>query len=101
VNINSGDTPLVLLCPAWKNYGTAKTVKMNTMILHSRLDDVLPLSDSEELVKNSSLPASALIKVGNNYWLADPKPLAGMLKACNSVCDRQGANLEARQWFRS
>lgn len=36
VNMKSGDTPLVLLCPAWKNWGTATTVKPNTIILHSR-----------------------------------------------------------------
>ena len=26
MNINSGDAHLVLLCPAWKKYGTVKTV---------------------------------------------------------------------------
>src|SRR6185295_18767241 len=36
MNLDSGDTPLVLLCPAWKKYGMAKTVKQNTTILHSR-----------------------------------------------------------------
>ena len=29
VNMHSGDTPLVLLCPAWKNWGTVTTVKPN------------------------------------------------------------------------
>ena len=51
MNINSGDAKLVLLCPAWKKYGTAKTVKPGTVILHSRADDVIPFADSEELVK--------------------------------------------------
>jgi WD40 repeat protein len=32
----SGDTPLVLLCPTWKQHGTARTVKPGTVILHSR-----------------------------------------------------------------
>ncbi len=41
MNIESVDTPLVLLCPAWKKWGTAKTVKANTTILHSRADDVV------------------------------------------------------------
>ena len=36
MNINSGDAKLVLLCPAWKKWGTAKTVKPGTVILHSR-----------------------------------------------------------------
>ena len=26
MNINPGDAKLVLLCPAWKKWGTAKTV---------------------------------------------------------------------------
>jgi predicted esterase YcpF (UPF0227 family) len=32
MNINSGETPLVLLCPAWKRWGTATTVKPGTVI---------------------------------------------------------------------
>ena len=35
LNLDSGDTPLVLLCPAWKEYGTVKTVKPGTTIPHS------------------------------------------------------------------
>lgn len=64
MNIDSGDTPLVLLCPAWKRWGTATTVKPSTVILHSRADDVVPFADSEELVRNSGLPSEALIEVG-------------------------------------
>ena len=82
MNIESGDTKLVLLCPAWKKWGTAKTVKPGTMILHSRADDVVPFADSEELAKRSGLPASALIEVGNDHRLADPEPLEAMLRGC-------------------
>jgi len=53
MNINSSDTPLVLLCPAWKRWGKAKTVNPNTTILHSRQDDVVPFENSEELIANS------------------------------------------------
>jgi hypothetical protein len=42
MNINSGDARLVLLCPAWKKYGTARTIKADSVILHSRADDVVP-----------------------------------------------------------
>jgi len=38
--------------------------------------------DSEELVRNSGLPASALIEVGDDHRLADPEPLRKMLEAC-------------------
>ena len=44
MNINSGSAKLVLLCPAWKNWGTARTVKPGTVILHSRADDVIPFA---------------------------------------------------------
>ena len=82
MGLDSGDTPLVLLCPAWKKYGTAKTLKPGTTILHARADDVVPLADSEELVHSGGLPASALSEVGTDHRLADPEPLAAMLRAC-------------------
>ena len=81
--ISVGDAKLVLLCPAWKKFGTTRTVKPGTVILHSRADDVVPFVDSEELVKNSGLSVSALIEVGNDHRLADPEPLEAMLKACH------------------
>jgi hypothetical protein len=43
---------------------------------------VVPFADSEELVKNSGLPELALVEVGQDHRLADPEPLAAMLKAC-------------------
>ena len=82
MNINSGEARLVLLCPAWKKWGTSRTAKPGTVILHSRADDVVPFADSEELVRNSGLPASALIEVGDDHRLADPEPLRRMLESC-------------------
>ena len=82
MNIKIGDARLVLLCPAWKKWGTARTVRANTVILHSRADDVVAFADSEELVRNSRLPASALVEVGTDHRLADPEPLSVMLTAC-------------------
>jgi hypothetical protein len=85
MNINSGDARLVLLCPAWRKHGSARTVKPGTVILHSRADDVVPFADSEELVKTSGLPASALVEVGDDHRLADPEPLRKMLEACEGA----------------
>ena len=82
MNINSGQARLVLLCPAWKRWGTAITVKDDTVILHSRADDVIPFADSEELVRNSGLPSYTLIEVGTDHRLGDPEPLATMVRAC-------------------
>jgi hypothetical protein len=89
MNIHSGGAKLVLLCPAWKKYGTARTVKEGSVILHSRADDVIPFADSEELVRNSGLPAGALIEVGSDHRLADPEPLRKMLEACTAGGGRE------------
>jgi len=94
LNIESGNTPLVLLCPAWKNWGSATTLKPNSVMLHSRLDDVIPFADSEELVANSGLPPDTLIEVGNDHRLADPEPLKAMLEACVRL--EKGARDERR-----
>ena len=82
MNIDSGEAKLVLLCPAWKKYGTARTVKPDTVILHSRADNVVPFADSEELVRNSG---ATLIEVGSDHRLADPEPLAAMQRACGGA----------------
>jgi hypothetical protein len=82
MNLRSGDAKLVLLCPAWKRHGQARTVPPGTVILHSRLDDVVPFADSEELMRNSGLPMAALIETGTDHRLADPEPLNRMLHAC-------------------
>jgi hypothetical protein len=85
MNINSRQAKLVLLCPAWKNWGTATTVRPGTVVLHARNDEVIPFTDSEELVRNSGLPPSTLVEVGHDHRLADPEPLAAMLNACEIV----------------
>ena len=53
MNMRVGNTNLVLLCPAWKKFGSIRNVKPGTIILHSRADDVVAFVDSEELVRNS------------------------------------------------
>jgi len=82
MNIDSGSARLVLLCPAWKKYGSAKAVKADTVILHCRADEVIPFADSEEL---ATISGATLIEVGNDHRLADQEPLAAMLEACISA----------------
>ncbi|MHB0960102.1 MAG: alpha/beta fold hydrolase [Pirellulaceae bacterium] len=90
MNINSGETPLVLLCPAWKRWGMANSVKPSTTILHSRADEVVPFVDSEELVRNSGLPETALVVIGTEHRLADPESLKEMLKAVDEAGVKAG-----------
>jgi hypothetical protein len=82
MNMAVRDTPLVLLCPAWKKWSNTKSIKASAIILHSRADEVIPFAHSEDLVRNSSVPRSALIEVGTDHRLADPESLAAMLRAC-------------------
>jgi pimeloyl-ACP methyl ester carboxylesterase len=81
VNLDSGLARLVLICPAWKKWGRANTVKAGTQILHSRADDVVPFADSVELILMSGLPETALIEVGQDHRLADAEPLEALLRA--------------------
>ena len=82
MNMRVADTRLVLLCPAWKKFGSTRTVKPGTVILHSRADDVVPFADSEELVQNSHLPTQTLVEVGSDHRLADSESLQVMLRSC-------------------
>jgi len=85
MNLEAGTIPLVLLCPAWKRWGKARSVKLGTTLLHSPADDVIPFSDSQELLRTSGLPESALIAIGSDHRLADPASLQAMLEACDRV----------------
>ena len=91
LNLESANTPLALLCPAWKNWGLVNKLKSNSVILHSRADDVIPFADSEELVSGSKLPQGTLIEVGNDHRLADEQSLEVMLWACSVLTS--GASL--------
>lgn len=82
MNLACDGARLVLLCPAWRNWGEARRVPPGTVILHSRADDVIPFADSEELVRASGLPRTALVEIGEDHRLATPAPLAVMLAAC-------------------
>ena len=82
MNIKSGDARLVLLCPAWKKWGTARTVKPGTVILHQPGRRRDPVRRFRGTGQEQRAAASALIEVGNDHRLADPESLERMLGAC-------------------
>lgn len=86
MNLAAGATRLVLMCPAWRRWGEACTVKPGTIVIHSRKDETIPFEDSVELVRASGLPKTALIECGDDHRLATPVPLAIMLAACEGRC---------------
>jgi hypothetical protein len=89
MNICRGDASLVLLAPAWKEYGSATTVNPDTIILHARADEEVPIADSEELLRNSGLNRSGLVEVGTEHRLADRQSLLAMLKACEMAANKR------------
>ena len=50
--------------------------------LHSRVDALIPFSDSEKMVRTSGLPAAPPVEVGMDHQLADPDSLDRMLLKC-------------------
>jgi len=87
MNIAIGACPLLLLCPAWKNWGNATSITAGTLVLHGSEDEIIPFTDSEELVANSGLPAGALVAVRDNHRLGGSLP--AMLSCVERLASRQ------------
>jgi hypothetical protein len=85
LNLITGQTPLVLLCPSWKYNGPLPRLQSPVLILHSPHDDVVPFADSQELLVASQIPAECLIAVGNDHRLGDSESLAVLDWACRTL----------------
>jgi len=72
MNMDSGDTPMILLAPAWKRWGKAAAVKKNAVVIHSPHDDVVPFEDSVELCCKSG---ARLIAAGEDHRLNDRRAM--------------------------
>lgn len=81
LNLDSDDTPLVLLAPAWKRWGQATVVKnpSRSIIVHSPNDDVVPFEDSIELCLSS--PGLSIIPGGQDHRLNDPQARKALERA--------------------
>ena len=66
MNMDSGDTPLILLAPAWKRWGKARSVKKNCVVIHSPHDEFVPFEDSIELCGRSG---AILVAAGKDHRL--------------------------------
>ena len=85
MNIETANTPLVLIAPAWKKWGTATTVKTAVIILHSAHDEVVPIESSRELLARSGLPEDHLLVVGENHRMVDETAFGALLEAVERV----------------
>jgi len=85
MNIEIGDTPLVLIAPAWRNWGEAASVGERTIVLHSANDDVVPIEGSRELLRRSGLPDGRLVVVGENHRMVDAAAFTALVEAIEEV----------------
>jgi hypothetical protein len=81
MNMDSGETPLILLAPAWKRWGKATSVKnpSRSIVIHSSSDSVVPFEDSIELCLNS--PGLSIIPGGEDHRLNDPQARKALARA--------------------
>lgn len=85
MNIDTGDVPLILIAPAWTNWGTARPVKPGTVILHSAHDDVVPIEGSRELLQRSGLSDDHLVVAGENHRMVDEAAFGALLEIIERV----------------
>jgi predicted esterase YcpF (UPF0227 family) len=69
---------LVLIAPAWRRFGVAPYVPVNTTIMHCETDDIVPFLDSEELAKLNEVE---LITCGEDHRMSD----AGALSTLSNI----------------
>lgn len=85
MSINSGGTPLVLLAPAWKRWGSVTSVKnpSRSIVVHSRHDRIVPFEHSIQLCLNS--PRLSIIPGGEDHRLNDPQARKALGRALRLV----------------
>ncbi len=81
INIETGQTPLVLIAPAWSHWGENATIGPRTIILHSDRDDVVPIEGSRELLRRNDLPEDRLLIVGENHRMVDDAAFEALVEA--------------------
>ncbi|MHB8902334.1 MAG: alpha/beta hydrolase [Thermoguttaceae bacterium] len=95
MSIDRGGAPLILIAPAWKNWGTVTTVKPEVTILHSPHDDLVSIEDSLELLEKSGLAPQRLMAVGEDHRMIDEEAFGTLLEAVassrKSLDNRQAA----------
>lgn len=87
MNMKLETAPQLLLCPAWKKWGTATRVSGASVILHSPSDDVVPFADSLELVQHSGLSPEHLVPLGRDHQMADEATLTALEWYCRVLAE--------------
>jgi pimeloyl-ACP methyl ester carboxylesterase len=71
LNFDSGGTPLVLMCPAFCHFGSARRLENPAVVIHGAHDRWVKVSASEELCRNSR--QATLLVVNDGHRLRSPQ----------------------------
>lgn len=85
LSLDNADVPLVLIAPAWQNWGRAPKITCQVVILHSEHDDVVPIRDSRQLLAQNGVAGAHLIAVGDNHRMIDAAAFEALLGAIERV----------------
>ena len=94
--LKTGETPKVLIAPAWKKFGvTDLNVDKTTVVLHCADDDLVPYEDSVELTKpeDGEFFGPTLTECGENHRMSDEEALQHLLWAIEARTGCVGENL--------
>ena len=82
LNTSATECGIVLVAPAWTRFDRSQCEDVNlsssSMIIHSRHDNIVSISDSENLASTSG---AKLICVGNDHRMSDNDALEAILDA--------------------
>lgn len=85
LNINSKQTPMILLSPPWRHFGKTSIIsKPNTIVIHSLHDTLIPHEDSVILLKNS-VKGVKLLSCGVDHQLNCRSARNGLENSINSL----------------
>jgi hypothetical protein len=86
------DLPLVLLAPAWRWCGVEPTLRAEAIIIHSKYDKLVSISDSRELCRRN--PTARLLEVGTDHRLNDEGAGAVLADVLDELFPNRRGNCE-------
>lgn len=79
LSMEGGDSPLILLAPAWTTFSSGPLRNKRGVVIHSTTDQIVPFADSVELC--SRCQGLQLIPVGRDHMLNCPEARAALAQA--------------------
>jgi len=86
------DVPLVLLAPAWRWCGVEPVLRAEAIVIHSKYDKLVSISDSRELCRRN--PNARLLEVGTGHRLNDEDADAVLADVLDDLLSNRKGNCE-------